>query len=66
MKTQKRLKVEYSDTCPTCSRKIIGTSEDQVKYNMKVHCMQKHNLLINIKQLPKNQSKEQIKYEVNK
>jgi len=66
MKTQKRLKVEYSDTCPACSRKIIGTSEDQVKYNMKVHCMQKHNLLINIKPLPKNQTMKQIKQEITK
>ena len=61
METKNRLKKEYSETCPVCKYKIIGTSEGQVKYNMKVHCMQKHNLLINIKQLPKNQTTKQIK-----
>ena len=67
MKTQKRLKIEYSDICPVCSRKIIGTSEGQVKYNMKIHCMSLHNLLIDIKPLlkSKNMAKE-IKEEIRK
>lgn len=62
--------IQYSDICPVCNRKIIGTSEGQVKYNMKIHCMQTHNLLIDIKPLPKSKSNKEmlkeIKEEVSK
>ena len=64
MEIKNKLKKEYSENCPVCGYKVIGTSESQVKYNIKVHAMQKHNLMINIKQLPKNQTMKEVKEHV--
>lgn len=52
---------QYSDKCPVCSKIIKGTSESQVKYNMKVHCMQIHNILVDIKKLKDYRSKNLTK-----
>ena len=35
-------RVEYLDKCPICKKQIKGTSEGQVKYNIKTHIRQKH------------------------
>ena len=32
----------YIDKCPICKKQINGTSEGQVKYNIKTHIRQKH------------------------
>ena len=58
-KTITKKQVQYSEKCTFCGKEIIGTSESQVKYNLKVHAMQIHNKLINLNKLPK--SKDMIK-----
>ena len=45
---------QYSDKCPICNYEVIGTSEGQVKYNLKVHAMQKHNIQIDLKEDKQN------------
>ena len=37
-------KIQYSDKCLLCHLVIKGNSEQQIKYNMKVHVMQKHGV----------------------
>ena len=34
--------LEYFDKCPNCKKEIIGSTESQVKYNMKIHIDAKH------------------------
>ncbi len=34
--------IEYTDKCPHCKREIIGSTESQVRYNMKTHIEAKH------------------------
>ena len=52
-------KIQYTDKCPVCKLKIIGTSESQVKYNLKVHCMQRHNITL-------EDAKLEVKKDANK
>ncbi len=33
---------QYSDTCSKCKKKIVGSTESQVRYNMKIHKQAKH------------------------
>jgi len=61
METKNITKIEYTDSCPFCGYSFKGSSEGQIKYNMKVHCMQKHNKIYPNKKLPKNQTSKQIK-----
>lgn len=35
-------RIQYIDKCPKCKKRIKGTSESQVKYNIETHIRQKH------------------------
>jgi hypothetical protein len=31
------------EVCPICNKAIVGTTENQVKYNLRIHMDAKHN-----------------------
>ena len=33
---------EYYEKCPHCKKEIIGSTESQVQYNMRIHVEAKH------------------------
>ena len=39
--------IEYSEKCPYCSKIIVGSTESQVKYNLKIHIDAKHKTEVN-------------------
>jgi len=43
MKKKKVEKEVYVDECDICGLEIVGTSESQVKYNLRIHKQQKHS-----------------------
>jgi hypothetical protein len=42
MKTKNVTRKQFIGKCPICKREIKGTSESQVRYNLKVHKSQRH------------------------
>ena len=41
-RTINKTTIEYFDKCSDCKKEIIGSTESQVKYNMKIHKEAKH------------------------
>lgn len=46
MEKIEEVRVAFKEECPICKKDIIGSTENQVKYNLSIHMNAKHGTAI--------------------